>query len=168
MANFDYEPPSGLLDTNRFPSQPSSESSARGQFMTLFYQVRDYINAFFFTKEEVNAEITKVKNTKVIDVATYKLIVKDLNTGVITQYGYHTYSSNSLQIVNFHEPFPNSCLNVSLTPTLDDYELSTYSKYPCVRREGGINTNVTKTLFKVHMAQPNAIGGGFYWVATGI
>lgn len=44
MADFNFTPTDGLLDTAVFPSNPTSEAQARQQFMTLFNQIRDYIN----------------------------------------------------------------------------------------------------------------------------
>lgn len=45
MANeFNFNPVNGLLDTNVFPSDPVSEEAARGQFMTLFNQLKEHIN----------------------------------------------------------------------------------------------------------------------------
>lgn len=44
MSNFTFDPPNGLLDKNVFPSNPQTEDAARGQFMRIFNQVKDFIN----------------------------------------------------------------------------------------------------------------------------
>lgn len=41
---FNFNPTTGLLDINSFPSDPSTETEARQQFMTLFNQLKNYIN----------------------------------------------------------------------------------------------------------------------------
>lgn len=41
---FAFTPATGLLNTTSFVTKPTSETAARQQFMTLFYQLRDYIN----------------------------------------------------------------------------------------------------------------------------
>lgn len=41
---FNFEPENGLLNTEEFPDKPASGTAARGQFMKLFNQVKDYIN----------------------------------------------------------------------------------------------------------------------------
>lgn len=42
---FNFNPTTGLLDLNAFPSEPTTEAEARQQFMTLFNQLKDYINS---------------------------------------------------------------------------------------------------------------------------
>lgn len=44
MGDFNFDPVTGLLDKNIFPSNPDTEDAARMQFMVLFNQLRDYIN----------------------------------------------------------------------------------------------------------------------------
>jgi hypothetical protein len=44
MVQFQYNPPTGLLDTSSYPTRPTDETHARQQFMDLFNQARDYIN----------------------------------------------------------------------------------------------------------------------------
>lgn len=41
--SFEYDPPTGLLDTSVYPDVPASPTAARQQFMDLFYQARDQI-----------------------------------------------------------------------------------------------------------------------------
>lgn len=45
MAVFNYDPINGLNDTVVFPSSPTSEAAARQQFMTLFNQIKNYLNS---------------------------------------------------------------------------------------------------------------------------
>lgn len=44
MAKFAYTPETGLNDVVFYPTSPNSEAAARQQFMSLFFQIRDYIN----------------------------------------------------------------------------------------------------------------------------
>ena len=44
MANFSFNPTDGLQNTSIFPSNPATEAAAREQFMTLFNQLKDYVN----------------------------------------------------------------------------------------------------------------------------
>jgi microcystin-dependent protein len=43
MDSFNFSPLSGFLDANQYPD-PQTETEARAQFMSLFNQVRDYLN----------------------------------------------------------------------------------------------------------------------------
>ena len=52
-----FVPATGLLDTVEFPTTPATETAARQQFMTLFYQVRDYINTAETARDAEIAEI---------------------------------------------------------------------------------------------------------------
>ena len=45
MVKFSFEPATGLNDTTVFVSSPTSEAQARQQFMTLFNQLRDFLNS---------------------------------------------------------------------------------------------------------------------------
>lgn len=44
MQQFKFTPEDGLRDASVFPSRPADEAAARGQFQTLYDQLRDYIN----------------------------------------------------------------------------------------------------------------------------
>ena len=45
MAKFSFDPVNGLNDTTVFVSAPTSEAQARQQFMTIFNQLRDFVNS---------------------------------------------------------------------------------------------------------------------------
>lgn len=57
MNNFDFSPLTGLNDTNVFPRKPGA-AQARQQFMTLFYQIRDYLNSINNTWNSTAATLT--------------------------------------------------------------------------------------------------------------
>lgn len=57
MNNFTFTPETGLMDKDAFPTNPASEEEARGQFMALFNQTRDYINALVAALREAGVEI---------------------------------------------------------------------------------------------------------------
>ena len=44
MADFNFNPPEGLNNTSVFVDEPTTGAAARQQFMTLFNQLKDYVN----------------------------------------------------------------------------------------------------------------------------
>ena len=44
MDNFEFSPADGLLNKNSFPTNLGSETEARQQFMTLFNQLKTFMN----------------------------------------------------------------------------------------------------------------------------
>lgn len=91
MDKFSFEPVNGLLDRNRFPTQPNSEEEARGQFMTLFNQLKDYNNNVLFAEIMKNTEI--LNGLKVTE--TSEAICIELVGGFKLQCGLATGVSNS-------------------------------------------------------------------------
>lgn len=45
MAQFNFNPTNGLNDQTYFPAAPTSEAAARQQFMTLFNQLKTFLNS---------------------------------------------------------------------------------------------------------------------------
>ena len=45
ISPFAFDPADGLANTTAFPQKPADQTAARGQFMTLFNQLRDYLNS---------------------------------------------------------------------------------------------------------------------------
>lgn len=99
LVKFTFDPVDGLRDKNRFPKQPISEDEARGQFMILFDQIKDYIN------NNIAAEINALKPLK--DSMTVRdgsvFINKPVNvdgvilsngSNVITRKPRYTWSGN--------------------------------------------------------------------------
>ena len=65
MNNFEFSPADGLMDKNTFPTNLGSETEARQQFMTLFNQLKDFINTDIvtnLTKGDLDAETVNGKN----------------------------------------------------------------------------------------------------------
>ena len=65
MNNFEFSPSDGLMDKNTFPTNLGSETEARQQFMTLFNQLKDFINTDIvtnLTKGDLDAETVNGKN----------------------------------------------------------------------------------------------------------
>ena len=65
MDNFEFNPADGLLNKNSFPTNLGSETEARQQFMTLFNQLKDYINNNLvsnLTKGDLDAKTVNGKN----------------------------------------------------------------------------------------------------------
>jgi hypothetical protein len=94
---FTFTPATGLLNTSIFPTKPTSETNARQQFMTLFDQLKDFIN-----KNSVIVNDAGTVNTLVVTITptitTYTdcfLIVK-VN---ITNTGASTININSVGAV---------------------------------------------------------------------
>lgn len=57
MEKFRFTPETGLMDKDAFPTEPESEEEARGQFMTLFNQTKDYINTLVEALEKAGVDI---------------------------------------------------------------------------------------------------------------
>ena len=65
MNNFEFSPADGLMDKTSFPTNLGSETEARQQFMTLFNQLKDFINTDIvtnLTKGDLDAETVNGKN----------------------------------------------------------------------------------------------------------
>ena len=65
MNNFEFSPADGLMDKTSFPTNLGSETEARQQFMTLFNQIKDFINTDIvtnLTKGDLDAETVNGKN----------------------------------------------------------------------------------------------------------
>ena len=65
MNNFEFSPTDGLMNKNTFPTNLGSETEARQQFMTLFNQLKDFINTDIvtnLTKGDLDAETVNGKN----------------------------------------------------------------------------------------------------------
>ena len=75
MNNFEFSPADGLMDKTSFPTNLGSETEARQQFMTLFNQLKTFMN-----DEIVNS--LNNKNTE-LTVNGDNWYWKDKNTGLI-------------------------------------------------------------------------------------
>jgi hypothetical protein len=113
--SFTYDPTTGLLDINTFPSDPASETVARQQFMTLFNQLKDYLNDNDdYSKTDHTHASLAVSGTLAaqgsvdIPVGSSKFIVKWGETNV----------SNGGTTITFSTAFPNNCVGVF--PTVID------------------------------------------------
>ena len=65
MNNFEFSPADGLMNKNTFPTNLGSETEARQQFMTLFNQLKDFINTDIvsnLTKGDLDAKTVNGKN----------------------------------------------------------------------------------------------------------
>lgn len=86
--SFAFDPVTGLLNTTSFPTLPASETAARQQFMTILYQLRDFINKHGVVAVDTgsaNALVVTIPPT-IADVSDTVLIVKANanNTGACT------------------------------------------------------------------------------------
>lgn len=111
ISKFSYEPTNGLLDRNRFPTQPNSEEDARGQFMTLFNQIKDYNNNVLYP--EISDHTTKLNDllSKLgSDIGTNEGTV-DL-PGITIKWG--TFKGSGAY--TFATPFKNNCIIVISSP----------------------------------------------------
>lgn len=101
MGNFTFNPPEGLANKVVFPSDPASEEEARNQHMTLFNQIKDYINENVF-KNEFEENTSNAKD--------YKYYHKDNSTGIIKQGGSIDVTFSGVSDVHvdvtFLKPFP--------------------------------------------------------------
>lgn len=97
MSKFIFDPPNGLLDKNVFPSTPVSEEDARGQFMKLFNQIKEYLN---------DPKYDGVKGDN-----GYRVF----HDGFIENYGVVSGVTNAWKTVRYTKAFPNKCVNIQLT-----------------------------------------------------
>ena len=111
MNNFEFSPADGLMDKTSFPTNLGSETEARQQFMTLFNQLKSFMN-----DEIVNS--LNNKNTE-FTVNGDNWYWKDKNTGLIRQGGIKVISFNDSNAaygtITFPIPFKNKVLTMSAT-----------------------------------------------------
>lgn len=144
---FQFDPVSGMLDIDIFPTDPGSETAARQQFMTLFNQLKDYLN-------------TDLSHTGTI--ASEGSIVLPL--GLILKWG-NAYVSNGSTgekevTVTFTNPFPNACFIVNGSLIEGDTEYH-HNEFTSLKPW-------TKTAFTFRVRQDNAAyGASFAWFAIG-
>ena len=145
---FAYNPATGLLDVNVYPTNPTSETAARQQFMDLFNQVRDHLN---------NSTVNSLSSS-----GYQKLI-----GGLIIQWGSFYLSSglgngNIKPTVLFPISFPTAVLNIQTTPSVDDTEAPNINT-PTVDRP-----SVAVNGFNLRLYRENAsLGGNVFWFAIG-
>lgn len=66
MNEFKYTPEDGLLNTVSFPTDPEDETAARQQPMTLFNQVKNYLNNDVKPAVEANSDaISTLQNPNI-------------------------------------------------------------------------------------------------------
>ena len=108
MNNFEFSPADGLMDKTSFPTNLGSETEARQQFMTLFNQLKSFMN-----DEIVNS--LNNKNTE-FTVNGDNWYWKDKNTGLIRQGGTKVIPFNNQNAasvnISFPKIFPNKVLSM--------------------------------------------------------
>ena len=65
MNNFEFSPTDGLMNKKTFPTNLGSETESRQQIMTLFNQLKDFINTDIvtnLTKGDLDAKTVNGKN----------------------------------------------------------------------------------------------------------
>lgn len=143
MNNFEFTPADGLMDKTSFPTNLGSETEARQQFMTLFNQIKDFINT------DIVEELTKVKGK--VNYTNNSLVVK-LDNGLILQAGGIDSVTNQFTDVTFTEPFKNV---VFTWANARSGQAGSYAN--CL--------NTTKTGMQV---ATDRLGLGVYWFAVGV
>ena len=103
MNNFEFSPADGLMNKTSFPTNLGSETEARQQFMTLFNQIKTFIN------DDIKADVNNLKGNGSLAVNGYKQI-----GDIIFQWGSKTLTpDNSSTVtgdVTLSKSFPNACL----------------------------------------------------------
>ena len=112
MNNLEFSPADGLMNKTSFPTDLGSETEARQQFMTLFNQLKTFMN-----DEIVNS--LNNKNTE-FTVNGDNWYWKDKNTGLIRQGGTKVIPFNNQNAASVNISFPKifpslskSCLFIS-------------------------------------------------------
>ena len=99
MNKFNFNPPNGLLDTNIYPTNPTTEAEARGQIQDPLNQLKDYLNLFsesFIISGKVNGYIK-------------------LPNGFILQWGVVTSWAGGKLWVPFPITFNNQVFSIVIT-----------------------------------------------------
>lgn len=132
MANeFNFNPVNGLLDTSVFPSDPVTEEAARGQFMILFNQLKDFINIglvpLMLLNEKVSFEV-KSNGTDFIYKFPLKINGKE-EIGVIQSAVIKSGMANvETKTVNYLEPFKtNNLITLAYIESVEGESPSQYS-----------------------------------------
>lgn len=93
MNKFQFTPPTGLLDTSAYPTNPATEAEARGQIQDPLNQIKNYLNLFldaFAFSKNVNG-YTKLPN------------------GFILQWGEVFIGNGATANLTFPIVFPTTC-----------------------------------------------------------
>lgn len=115
MNKFQFNPPSGLLDTSAYPTNPATEAEARGQIQDPLNQIKNYLilllDDFVFSKETNG--------------------YKKLPNGFIEQWGEIVLTGTQAQsnnaYPNFPIAFPNECLHIEGNASPRDVNTNTVS-----------------------------------------
>ncbi|WP_294364147.1 hypothetical protein [uncultured Clostridium sp.] len=150
MNKFNFNPPNGLLDTNAYPTNPSTEAEARGQIQAPLNQIKDYLNVLSDGLESSNSKdgYTKLPN------------------GIIIQWGRVGGSfSNGIinKVVTYPKKFP-----ANTTPSLscsllsaggyDESKVILHSVYP---------NDTQFTITGRQLDLPGNYGFEMSWIAIG-
>lgn len=140
MNKFQFNPPNGLLDTNSYPTNPSTEAEARGQIQDPLNQLKDFLNLLVggFESSVANNGFTKLPNGFLIQMGTATVV-----NGV-----------NGLQI-NFPIQFETN--NFKVIPSVADSNKGTSPVQVWV-------TGKNKTNFYARTSEGNTI---IDWIAIG-
>lgn len=135
MNKFNFEPVNGLLDRNIFPTQPQSEEAARGQFMTLFNQLKDYNNNIVYEAllplvlNSEKTEVTIKDNGRDFALKFPMKINGKVETMCLqSAISLSRMANTEVKNVNYIEPFANKVLfNLSYVESVEGESAAQYS-----------------------------------------
>ena len=159
MDNFEFSPADGLMDKTSFPTNLGSETEARQQFMTLFNQLKTFMN-----DEIVNS--LNNKNTE-FTVNGDNWYWKDKNTGLIRQGGIKVIPFNNQNASNVNISFPKAFPNKVLTMVANEKgnNITTSGMFNVIITT---NNTTTATIQAVVLNLTDRTGNvTVYWEATG-
>lgn len=99
MNKFQFNPPTGLLDTSAYPTNPNTEAEARGQVQAGMNQIRDYINSTIYENLATQKKFPLALGSSIVEIPEYSnYIYLSGNNTVTISVGvrYRVANSNGL------------------------------------------------------------------------
>ena len=125
--DFAFVPPTGLEDTNTYPSTPASEAAFRADVMAPSNQLKAFTNGGL--KTFLNTLIGGTLASK----GHLEFYSGVLDKTLILNYGTVAVSGASSGTISFEEPFPNACLvpicDVCKVDASGNYAITARPKY---------------------------------------
>jgi hypothetical protein len=152
MTNFGFNPVTGLSDTNTFPQKPGA-TAARQQFMTLFNQIRDWING---TLLNGNGTITADNATAGSNLADGWTLISQVLTYATADAPTFT-ATTSADLT----PFISVGMRIMLTNTTVKYFIVTAITSSTITLYGGTDYALTNVAISAVYYSPHKAPFGF-------
>lgn len=84
MNKFQFNPPTGLLDTSAYPTNPNTEAEARGQVQAGMNQIRDYINSVIYENVATQKKFPLALSSSVVQIPEYSNYICLSGNNIVT------------------------------------------------------------------------------------